>query len=467
MRISLPERHELQGRLDSLAVEHGVPGAVFGVAVGDDLTVCATGTTCLSGGQPVTEDTAFLIASITKPWTATLVLQLVDEGLVDLDAPVNRYLEPKLKVADPQVGDIVTVRQLLTHSAGFFGDSTTPEGRGDDALERIVASYATLPQLHRPGTMFSYCNAGYNVLGRLVECLTGGTWDEALRTRLVEPLGLNRTNTLPEYAMVHPVAIGHDLVSTDGLQLQPVKVWTSPRGGGPCGSTLSTTARDLLTFARTHMHNGLGPNGQRVLSEESAKLMRTLQIRQPDSSLGFGWSLGWAIDRPADPQVVGHAGNTAGQQAVVNFVPEHDLAVCVLTNGDSQGLLRKGLVGGLVKDLLGVELPGTPSPAEQQGLRDPHPFVGLFSRDDTLRINISRGDDGLQASFLPAGELAEAMGAVTAPLRYVANNTFLVTVPPMTVPMAISFVDENRRDDELLDEPATHVAMSLRVVPRV
>ena len=208
-------------------------------------------------------------------------------------------------------------------------------------------SYATLPQLHRPGSLFSYSNAGFNVLGRLVECLTGQTWDRALKERLLEPLGLERTFTLPEEAMVHPVAVGHDPKDPESLELSPVSPWLDGRGSGPCGGTLSTTAADLLAFARMHIKDGEGPAGRALLSAESARAMREPQVWLPGPDDSPAWGLGWGIERLADPLVVEHGGNTCGQQSQLVVVPERGVALCVLTNGDVQGLLRRDLLTAL------------------------------------------------------------------------------------------------------------------------
>src|SRR5262245_66611606 len=115
MTSTMPDRTELQRRLDELAVKHGVPGATAGVLVGDDVEVVATGVTRLGSQAAVTPDTLFLIASITKVWTATLVMGLVGEGRVDVDAPVSDYLDPPLRLADPEVPQTVTVGQVLCH----------------------------------------------------------------------------------------------------------------------------------------------------------------------------------------------------------------------------------------------------------------------------------------------------------------------------------------------------------------
>jgi len=150
MTITLPAVAELRERLHELATKHRVPGAVAGILAEGEVTVCATGVTRVGAeGAPVTPDTLFQIGSITKVWTASIIMQLADEGRLSPDDPVNRHLDPPLRLADRNVADTVTVRQLLSHTGGFYGDTDDPADRGDDAVRRAVASYAELPQLHR------------------------------------------------------------------------------------------------------------------------------------------------------------------------------------------------------------------------------------------------------------------------------------------------------------------------------
>src|SRR5262249_32079389 len=158
-----------------------------------------------STGVEVTTDSVFQIASIGKMWNATLVMQLVDEGSVELDAPVRRYL-PELWFADREASEAITVRHLLCHTGGIDGNHYVDTGRGDDCYERFVASCTVVPQLAEPGSFFSYARAGSVVLGRLIERVTGVGWDSALKERLVLPLGLERTATLPEDAILHRAA---------------------------------------------------------------------------------------------------------------------------------------------------------------------------------------------------------------------------------------------------------------------
>src|SRR5205085_4471737 len=124
-------------------------------------------------------------------------MQLVDEGLLDPDAPIVDVL-PEFRVADPDVTRRVTMRHLLSHSSGIDGDHFVDTGRGDDCLERYVATCAELQQTHPLGATMSYCNAGYVVAGRVLGVLTGEVWDAAVEVLLFDPLGLSRPGYLPE-----------------------------------------------------------------------------------------------------------------------------------------------------------------------------------------------------------------------------------------------------------------------------
>ncbi len=129
---------DLQGYIDRAAERHRVPGAAVAVGMDDRLAEAATGVINLDTGVEATADSLFQVGSVTKVWTAALVMQLVREGLVDLDQPVRRYL-PGFGVVDAAASDSITVRQLLAHTGGFDGDLFEDTGRGDDAVTRLVA----------------------------------------------------------------------------------------------------------------------------------------------------------------------------------------------------------------------------------------------------------------------------------------------------------------------------------------
>ena len=198
----------LDERLPRLIDEHDVPGAAWAVLRGDQVADGAAGSLSKATGVEATADSVFQIGSVTKLWTSTLVMQLADEGAIDLDRPVRTYLT-EFRVADEEAAGRITVRHLLNHTAGFEGDIFTDTGVGDDCLEKYVATLHEVPQLFPPGERFSYNNAGFCVLGRLVEVMRGQPYDACLREHLIAPLGLTHTATGPYEAIMFRAAVGH------------------------------------------------------------------------------------------------------------------------------------------------------------------------------------------------------------------------------------------------------------------
>ncbi|MEU8003723.1 serine hydrolase domain-containing protein [Catellatospora sp. NPDC049111] len=324
-----------QRRLFALAARHRVPGASLGIlrlgAGGrpDELAEAAYGVLNRATGVAATTDSVFQIGSITKVWTATVALQLADEGLLDLDAPLARLL-PGLRLAG-DAAEQVTMRHLLTHTSGIDGDVFTDTGRGDDCLEKYAALLTEVAQVHPIGATWSYCNSGFALAGYVIERLTGGTWDAALRQRLFAPLGLTRTGTLPEEALLHRAGVGH-VTGPDG-EPSRAPVWGLPRSMGPAG-LINATAADVLAFARLHLTGGLAADGTRLLAADSAAAMADRQADLPDEhTLGDSWGLGWIRFGWDGARLIGHDGNTLGQSAFLRLLPAQGLAVVLLTNG--------------------------------------------------------------------------------------------------------------------------------------
>src|SRR5690606_36740088 len=203
-------------------------------------------------GAPVTKDSIFQIGSISKVWTATVVMRLVDDGRLSLDTKVKDIL-PEVKLADDELTDGITVRHLLTHTSGLDGDIFTDTGRGDDAVEKYVALLESAGRNHPLGATWSYCNSGYSVLGRIIEVLTGKTWDAAMSELLYQPLGLTHTVTLPEDAILHAAAVGHVDVGDEQVV---TPAYLLPRSVGPAG-LITSRVEDVLAFARLHLRGGV------------------------------------------------------------------------------------------------------------------------------------------------------------------------------------------------------------------
>ena len=433
-----------QPRLDLLAREHGVPGAAFGVLRLDDdhddgtgaRLELATGVLHLGTGVPVTPDALFQVGSITKVWTTTLVMRLVDEGLLDLDAPVVERL-PEFAVADGDAAAGITLRHLLTHTSGFDGDTFTDTGRGDDCLRAFVAVLTDSRQLFAPGTAWSYNNAAFVVAGRLVETVIGGTWDAALRERVIEPLGLGRTVTLPEEVLLHGAALGH-IDDADGRPV-PAPVWALPRSCGPAG-TVTSTVGDQLTFAAAHLRGGV-LDGGRLLSADSAAAMTSQQVARVDTAGqedASSWGLGWALGTWGGARVVGHNGNTIGQSAFLRLLPEHGLATVLLTNGGRADQLHRALVGELLADLAGVEVPApvAPDPSAPEPGDD---AIGTWAQA-SARLDVRREGDGLvlrHTDTTPFADL-DPEAEWERPLVPYAEGVLLVQAPRETAWRALT-----------------------------
>jgi CubicO group peptidase (beta-lactamase class C family) len=403
--------HWLREQLPALLLEYKVPAAAVAISVGGDVIDVAAGVLSRATGVEATTDSVFQVGSITKVWTSTLVMQLADEGRLDLDAPVRRYL-PEFTVADGAAAAAITVRQLMSHTAGFEGDIFTDTGKGDDCVERYVATIAGTPQLFAPGAMYSYNNAGYCVLGRLVEVLRGKPFDACVREHLFGPLGLTHAATGADEAILFRAAVGH-LQPTPDADPVPAPIWALARSNAPAGSMLAMRARDLLAFGQLHLDGGKAADGTQVLSAQSVAAMRQPQVTLPELGLmGDAWGLGWELfDWPGGP-VIGHDGNTIGQAAMLRLVPGRNVAVALLTNGGNPFALYTTIFTRVLRDLAGVRLPVLPVPPAQPRTVDVGRHLGTYACDVAELVVERDGDGRLWLEQRPRGLMAQLGGQV-------------------------------------------------------
>ena len=307
--------------LPRLIEKYDVPAAAVAVLAGGEVVDDATGVLSLATGVEATPDSVFQIGSITKLWTSTLVMQLVDEGTVDLDVPIRTYL-PEFRILDESAAAQITTRQLLSHTSGFEGDIFTDTGLGDDAVEKYLGVLHEVPQLFAPGEQFSYNNAGFCVLGRLVEVLREKPYDACLREYLFAPLGLTHAATSPYEAIMFRAAVGH-IEPEPGAGYRPAPVWALARSNAPAGAMLAMRPRDLLTFAQMHMNDGRASDGTQVLAPGTTAAMHARQVDLPDlGMMGTSWGLGFERFDTPEGAIIGHDGGTIGQSAFLRIVPE-------------------------------------------------------------------------------------------------------------------------------------------------
>lgn len=402
-----------QKRFDELLAEHGVPGATLAVLAGDEVHALASGILNLDTGVEATTDSMFQLASITKTYTATVFMRLVEQGLVTLDTPVIEVL-PDFKVADPEVTRNVTMRHLLTHTSGIGGDFFEGSWRGDDCVERYVATLTEVTQDAPLGGPPSYSNTGFCILGRVVEVLTGLTWDQAIAKYISEPLGLTHTWTLPEEVIRFRTAMGHLTTSaTDTPKTAPL--WEFPlRGMGPCGA-VSATASDVVAFARMH------------LTDPALAAMREPQIAIP-GPLVDAWGLSWMLWRWDGREVFGHSGDNYGQTAHMVAVPDAGVAIALMANVDRFARFQRAVVGELVRELCGIQMPAAPTPPQEpfEIAGDPARYAGTYERFGA-RIEITLGADNrsLRSTETHTGSLADLMPPHTLDLVPVADDAFV------------------------------------------
>jgi len=380
----------LAARLDDARERHGTPGASIAVLAPGRVDVAATGLLNISTGVEATTDSLFQIGSITKVWTATLAMQLVDEGLLDLDVPIRTYL-PEFRVADEGTSKAATTRHLLTHTSGIDGDHFADTGRGDDVLERYVATCASLRSVLPLGATMSYCNTGFVILGRIVEVLRESSWDAALQVHLVEPLELSHTATLPETVLRFRAAIGH--IQPPGHELQPAPAWGLPRSSGPAGA-ICATAADVVGFARLHLDNGRTSGGRQVVSADSVRAMRKSHVAVPSGGSGpfaGDWGLGWGIYDWNGRTVLGHDGGTIGQYAFLRVVPDAGVALALLTNGGNAVELFHELAADLLGEAADVAVPAPVVPPDPELEFDPTPYLGIYEREGASFEVVVRG----------------------------------------------------------------------------
>ncbi|MGA4846519.1 serine hydrolase domain-containing protein [Streptomyces sp. G5(2025)] len=379
-----------QARLDRLRIAHHVPGATLAVLVDGNVHELASGVLHRGTGVDATPDSVFQLGSLAKIYTATLIMQLVDSGALDLDAPVRDVL-PDFVVADEEATRTITTRQLLSHTSGLTCDFTYDSGRGDDCLARYVEAARDVGLDCPPGTAVSYSSLGYNVLGRVIEVLTGQTWDEALRGRLLVPLGLTGTMTLPEEALAHRTAMGH--LGELGEEPTPAPAWDlMPRSAGPYGRVLAT-AGDVARLVRMHLANGTTPDGVRVLSPQSVAAMQRREVDVPDkwTVSADGWGLGWTLYDWSGIPGFGHDGASIGQYGFLRVAPSAGVALVLLTNGGDARQLYADLFDELLHELAEVRMPAPFGPPAQPPAVDLAPLCGTYKREG-VEITVTQQD---------------------------------------------------------------------------
>ena len=372
--------------VEATATEYAIPGVAVGLWVdGKEIYACH-GVTSVDNPLPVDRDTLYVLGSVTKTYTATALMRLVAEGRVELDAPVRRYV-PELRLADERAAAEVTVLNLLNHTSGLDWRINVDTGEGDDALAREVAKLAESKLIAPPGTRASYSQAGYNLAGRIMEKVTGLTYERAVASLLFEPLGLSHSFFARDDVMTRRFAVGHNL-GEDG-KLSIARPWRHWRSDNP-GAGLASSVADLLRWARFHLGDGRAESGARILPAEVLQRMKEPTVALRGSTLGDAFGICWFLRDVDGVRTVGHGGSANGQFAELLTVPERDFAVVSLSNAGPNGIpFNQAVVRWALQTYLGV-IDRDPEPLAYDEARA-REVVGSYENDF---MTLTIGTDG-------------------------------------------------------------------------
>lgn len=396
-----------------------VPGVAVGILNDGQRETRAWGVTSIGTRYPLLPESVFRVASISKLFTATLAMALVDEGKLDLDRPVAEYL-PELELADAEARRTIATRHLLSHQSGLWGDFSEDHGLGEDALSRAVARFGTVRQITRPGELWAYCNVGFHLTGAVIQRVAGVPFETAMRERVFRPLGLKRTGFFAHEAIIHSAAVGHEQVAP-GADEHKIAGQYYPRNRNPAGGVISCVD-DLLTFAAMYLNDGMAEGG-RVLSAAAIREMWTPQITAGNFADAYG--VGFALVATDGVQTVGHGGSINGYQSHLAIVPDRGFAVVTLTNSARGSSAIRGIERAILE--------------ERCGLRHGNPLVATLPGDELARyageyrqpnteIRVSVDGPGLQVAVQAVDPgSGERTPYPSIPLRPLGDDLFIIT----------------------------------------
>jgi CubicO group peptidase (beta-lactamase class C family) len=333
----------LRAWVDGVLHRHPAVGLALGIVWDGSLELFqGHGLADIASNTPITEDTVFRIGSVTKPFTAIAVMQLHEQGLIDLDAPANHYLRA-YRLVPAQAGfRPATVRHLLTHTAGIpearhVWDLLHPEAGPFEGRPPILsvpfgerlpslAEYfrSGLEVVAQPGTVYAYSNHGFATLGQIVEDVSGMALERYFRERIFEPLDMEDTDLLRSERLASRLATGYTL-GPRGVEAVPDRDWLGAGGGG-----IYSTTRDIARFAAALMGGGANEHGS-ILEPTSLATMYEAHHR-PDPRLP-GWGLGLSRGQAGRHRVIGHDGILPGFNSALLVAPEDGVALVAFTNG--------------------------------------------------------------------------------------------------------------------------------------
>lgn len=405
--------------MDSLMAANKLPSISVAVAKGDRIIwESARGYANLEKMIPATPATPYSLASISKPFTATGIMVLVQKEFVRLGAPVNHYLGGAKVRAREGNADAVTLERILTHRAGlplhyqfFYDDVRDPR----PPMDSTIARYAVA--VYPPGDAFQYSNLGYGLLDYVIARKSGMSYADFMRQEVFAPLGL--TNT----AVGIPPLAANRVAERYDNDNKPIPYYTFDHPGG---SEVYSSAHDLARFGLFHL-NARVPGQRPILAHETIEDMR--RDRVPAGTPGTFWGLGWSIDYAlGGVKRVSHSGGMPGVATYLALFPDEQVVIVVLLNKSNSA------VGVVLNELSSVMVPRVAAALRARRANPPTPPPAVDSASvaqitgswrgyirsyaDSIPVSLSITKDGTQVSVNRAapvtlGDVAVRAGILT------------------------------------------------------
>ena len=395
--------------------EMGLPGLAIAVTNRDEvLHSVAHGVSDIASGTGVSESTRFEIGSLGKPFTVIPLMQLYEQGIVDLHSPVSRYL-PWFRINSPFPE--ITVHHLLNHTSGL------PRGT-DIAPHGLYESWALrdFRPVSAPGEYFWYSNIGYKTLGFLLEKVTGQSLPEIISERVLGPLGMNNTSPAVDSPLRENTATGYASIYDDRPERRNhplAAVPWAPYATGD-GAQVSNIA-DMSAYLRLLLNRGQGPRG-RLLSEESLDLMIYNGVWTGGDYYGYGLAT-----YPVEGRVyIGHGGGNAGFRSAMVIDMEHGLGVVLLTNrmGETDPLVEvaQQALTAACADAAGHPLPSLSQLPDPRRIEDAADLAGEY-QSASRKFTLTAVGDGLMLQY-GGGQAAVEVERRTGDTFYVPHPDF-------------------------------------------
>lgn len=415
-----PQYAELERVVLAELEETKTPGTMVAIVRGESIVYQkGFGVSNVETSQAVTPDMLFRIGSMTKMYTAAALVSLAEEGKIDLNAPIGKYLQE----LPPRLASL-TAHQLMSHTAGL-ADSANLFGTHDEsALAAEVHGYKDSMFFTDPGAVFSYANPGFVLAGYLIERLSGDSYSKEVQKRVLTPLAMSRTTLQPTLAMTYPFSVGH--VGDRGAAARVMRPMEDNSQIWPAGFLFSN-APDLARFAMAFM-NGGQIDGKPAISAKVIARMST-PVAPAHSQYDGSYGYGLIMRDYRGVRLVEHGGTTVGFASDFVMAPAQRVAVIVLANRSTH-LMKT------VNKALEIMLPLAPMPADPEPLkftvREIEEYTGRYAQNPNSPavFELTRAGEGL----------AFKQGQAQFPLTKIGNDVFTVKLPAYSTPLRMKIV---------------------------